>query len=516
QYALLSEADIMVLKRRDFLKQAMAVGALTGLPALNSLAGPENWKALFEQSMAENPWLLGWQTAIQEQFETPQLKVEGKLPEALKGVFYRNGPARHHRGNERYQHWFDGDGMIQSFRFDGKSVSHLGRFVNTQKLQAEQQAGKFIAYGFGSKPVNARPPTGPHSQNVANTSVLPHSDRLFALWEGGTAYALDPDTLDTVGPHSWSEELDGAPFSAHPKVDPNGTMWNFGIDSFNARLVIYKITAQGKLEKFEVVKLPHAPMLHDFVVTQKHLVFLLPPLAFDKTRIRTGTFLSSHVWRPELGTRVLAIAKDDLTQQQWYELPAGFQFHFGNAWEDKDGRIQCDVCLADNADNVFKDLSLIMQGKYVNSNATLCHLVTLDPKQKTAKLERFSDLESEFPRVDPRKVGQRNRYLFTLASDDYSTSPTFNYLIRRDMETGKEMRYQAGDNINLEEHIFIPKPGGTGEDEGWLMGTLLDWKAGVTRVQILDAAHIEGGPIATASLDYPLPLGFHGNFRAFV
>ena len=31
---------------------------------------------------------------------------------------------------------------------------------------------------------------------------------------------------------------------------------------------------------------------------------------------------------------------------------------------------------------------------------------------------------------------------------------------------------------------------------------------------VLDAAHVEDGPIAQAVLPYVLPLGFHGNFTA--
>ena len=66
----------------------------------------------------------------------------------------------------------------------------------------------------------------------------------------------------------------------------------------------------------------------------------------------------------------------------------------------------------------------------------------------------------------------------------------------------------------MEEHIFIPRPDGTAETDGWLMGTGLDSKRKRTQVAVFDANHIADGPLAIASLPYWLPLGFHGNFAA--
>ena len=63
-----------------------------------------------------------------------------------------------------------------------------------------------------------------------------------------------------------------------------------------------------------------------------------------------------------------------------------------------------------------------------------------------------------------------------------------------------------------EEHIFVPKPGGRREDDGWLIGTVLDWRKGVSGLSLFDARAVAAGPVAQAWLPYPLPLGFHGAF----
>ena len=39
----------------------------------------------------------------------------GKVPNQLAGRLFRNGPAYHSLGNDRFEHWFDAPGMAQRF-----------------------------------------------------------------------------------------------------------------------------------------------------------------------------------------------------------------------------------------------------------------------------------------------------------------------------------------------------------------------------------------------------------------
>ena len=41
---------------------------------------------------------------------------------------------------------------------------------------------------------------------------------------------------------------------------------------------------------------------------------------------------------------------------------------------------------------------------------------------------------------------------------------------------------------------------------------VLDSTRGLSGVAVFDAQHVNDGPVALESLDYPLPLGFHGQF----
>src|SRR5262245_9042097 len=222
------------MNRRQFLLSSAAAAAGALLPRLGQAIGEDAWAKGFADSLEHNPYLSGFAGISEDVLVTRRLSLDGTIPAALRGTFYRNGPARYERAGLRYHHWFDGDGMVQSFRFTDDGISHVGRFVHTEKYLAETKAGQFLVPAFGTRFPDARPASGPDSLNVANTNVLPLAGELLALWEGGSAYVLDPVSVETLGPKTWRDDLRGMPFSAHPKVDQDGTVWNFGVDTGSA------------------------------------------------------------------------------------------------------------------------------------------------------------------------------------------------------------------------------------------------------------------------------------------
>ena len=81
-----------------------------------------------KESMA--PWAAAFKGVTQD-LPAIDMTVEGTIPAACYGSLYRNGPALFERDGQRYSHWFDPDGMIQSFKLSAKGISHFGRFVRT-------------------------------------------------------------------------------------------------------------------------------------------------------------------------------------------------------------------------------------------------------------------------------------------------------------------------------------------------------------------------------------------------
>ena len=402
--------------------------------------------------------------------------------------------------------------MVHAWRFTDKGVSHQARFVQTRKFKAEQEANEFLFPAFGSSIKAKIPMRTSDDANPANTNVVKLGNRLLAMWEGGSATEMNPDTLETGGLVAWSPELKSMPFSAHPKIEADGTFWNFG--TLMGKMVLYQISAKGDLVKHAVFDAPAGGMVHDFAITHKHLVFLLPPIGIDYAMLRKGAgFGESMTWNASTPTKVMVVDKNDFSKRRILEMPSFMVFHFGNAWE-KDNVIHVDFVHS-------KDLSLMndwmpkmMLGESMIPDASHAAFVTIDLNR--GKCDISLRLENcEFPRVDPRVVGLRNRYIYYPVSDEKS-QPRFGFpaLMRLDTDSGKTDTYVFGDDVALEEHVMVPKPGSTREGEGYLIGVGFDIARQQTFATVFDALNLKAGPTAIVRLPYWTPMCFHGHFHA--
>lgn len=494
------------MQRRELLRLLASAGALP-LLAPTAGAGSDDWQAQFETTSA--PWKTGFATPAGD-LPLTRTTVRGRFPDAVAGTLFRIGPAGHDLGGERYHHWFDGDGMVHRFVIEGVEVRHQGRYVATPKRVSELQAGRRLHEAFGSIPPGVEPPISADSINVANTSVLPMQGEVLALWEGGSATRVDAHTLATLGVKTWRADLAGMPFSAHPKVDPDGTVWNFGVVPDQGLLALYEIAPDGKLRRAAVVPVANMPMIHDFAVTERHLVFLLQPLVYDVGRKRAGTtFLDAHIWRPELGMRALVVDKNDWERRRLFELPTGFLFHVGNAWEEDTPRgrlLHIDYARSDNADAVFVTSREVMRARRVRG--TDPHLTVATLNLDTGKATQVVlEQEAEFPRIDPRRVGLRHRHVVH-ATQIRPDLPGFGAVARTNVETGRSERFSYGAQAIVEEHLFVPD----GSTPGWVLGTVFDFGRQKTVLSCFAAHHMAAGPVAQATLPYALPLGLHGAF----
>ena len=512
------------MKRRDFIfggGSALLSGALFA----NT---PTIFKSEFAAAVAKNPHLTPYR-GMTSDLACETLSIEGTLPAALRGRFYRNGPSNFERGNERYQHWFDGDGMVQQFTFDGGKVSHRGRLVSTAKFKSESEAGRFLVPAFGTGIKSQKRITGPDAMNTANTNVIEHGGRVLALWEGGSAHAIDVRTLDTLGPVAWQEGWEQMPFSAHPKLDPQGNLWNFG--NAGDTLFVYQIDANGKLVKTQTAKLSidrtkAGGMSHDMAITERYVVVPIPPVTihFDlMAHGKTGAeVMRAHRSEP---LRIWVAPKDDVAKGRLFELPHEMVFHVGNAFE-RTGPSGIEIVLNYVGDlgggggggegNFLSGTAVaVMRGAEATATAARMRTATLNLSTGRANTTSFDDVSEEFPRLDPRFIGGDARFVVTPASwRSCFKRNGFHGLQVRDVKNGKTSRFDYGDDFTVEEHVVVARPGSTKELDGWILGTAFDAKTQRTCVTVFEAANISNGPMARAWLPYWLPLGFHGSFTA--
>lgn len=509
------------INRRDALLAVGAFGVATALPGFAAAAAPASDGAAFDAAVAELPWLAPFKglddsDPARTDLRCQALAVTGRWPAGLRGRFYRNGPALFERSGQRYHHWFDGDGMVQQFRFSGRGVAHVGKLVRTPKLAAERAAGRFVYPTFGTGIQGEAPMQGPDSINVANTNAIEHAGRVLALWEGGSAYALDPNDLATLGPVTWKEGYEQVPFSAHPKLDASGHLWNIG--SFGDKIVVWHIDAAGQLVNVQVGESPYPNgMVHDVAITAQYIVLPLPPVKMDYAAIARGaTPEQAFDFQRKEPLRILVMNKDDIRERRIFELPAQMMFHVGNAYERHDGAIALTFAGAPDSEFLIHRAVAFVAGKSSVVSTTAMQSAVLDMKTGRASVEALPGAV-EFPRVDPRRIGTAARHVASVASwKDYSVhrGGLFHGVQLRDLQTCRIDRFDYGERMVVEEHIVVPKPRGTSELDAWLVGTTYDARRKVTIVNVLDARHVSDGPIAQAALPYWLPLGFHGNFTS--
>ncbi|MDE3270827.1 carotenoid oxygenase family protein [Pseudoalteromonas sp. G4] len=505
------------MQRRDAIKSLLGLSVVAGcsaLPAFANLPQAQNDllklnAELFKKAKARNPNLIGFE-GVTHNLHLQQLTIEGALPHDFRGAFYRNGPAVHQRNNQRYLHLFEGDGMIQQFSFTERGISHQGKFVQTAKYQKEQAANKFLFSGPDSKLQNSLSVNSPDAINTANTNVIPVNGELWALWEAGSATALDATSLATKGVVNlgkntrFGNSLKGLPFSAHPKIDADGSIWNFG-STINGDIVLYHINKFGITQKVNLLQSGYrGGMLHDFLITQHHVLLILPSLERDKTDER---FFGAIRFNKQQPMRVLVVDKNTLTLKREYQLDAGFVFHFGNAWEDATGTIRFDASLYPNIETLHY-MSDLMRG--VTSEAAPANTVLFKLHPNGTSDKQIIDGISEFPRVYDHLTGLQNNLLVTLSS---VTSDVWSDSVRVvNVNNGKQDTFVYGEDFLVEEHVIFDKS--QQEGNGYLVGTALHVPSKRTCVNIFKIGHVSDGPICRAWLPYTLPLGFHGNFMA--
>ena len=493
--------------RRDLLR---AIGSVP--PVLAATAAHGNTDE-FATALSSEPRLIGFASARAEQRASPMATLSGHPPPDLTGTLWRNGPAEHERFGHRYGHWFDGDGMVQAYTFTGTSVSHRARILDTPKRAREMRAGKRVVPAFATLPPNSTPIVRPDDMNVANTSMLAHAGRLMALWEGGSALSVDAESLSAGEFVAWSPELDGVPFSAHPKVEPDGTLWNIGFSPApQPKLLFYRISRAGNLVKANVAPIAPLGMVHDFVVTARHLVLLLTPFVLEVDRFMSGrvSFLDAHVWRPGLGTRVLAVSKDTLEVARRYELPPGFHFHHGNGWEEGDGTLRFDVCQAPDPEFVTNDFRAVMRGEWRFTSVPPSYRHVVLKPNGAAEIEQVEPGAAEFPRIDQRRTGVRHRVVFALTGGGAEGDWPLRRVARIEPGTGTLVAWSYPAHQIPEEHLLVPR--GDTEGDGWLLGPFLDIRRRATGLNIFDAKHLADGPVWQGISRHLAPLGLHGTF----
>ncbi len=468
-----------------------------------------------------NPYLDGDFAPLHEEFTLTDLDVTGTVPDYLDGRYLRNGPNPIGEIDPELYHWFLGDGMLHGISIrDGRPQWYRNRWIR----------GPVVARAQGGTPRGRH--LGP-SGIGANTNVIGHNGRTLALIEAGYPVYELSEELDTIGPYDFDGTLSGG-YTAHPKRDPltgelHAVSYRFG----RGNTVQYSVLgADGRLRRTVDVEMTGAPMMHDFSLTDRHVVFYDLPVTFDTRqsaemtvpqplRLSAQLLLSALIgrvripdpivarlpqpkdsdrrfpyrWNPTYPARIGVMSRDGSSSDvRWFDIDRCYVFHTLNAY--------------DNGDTVVLDVirhrtifDRDMRGP-AEDPPTLDRW-TVDLAAGTVRASRIDERAQEFPRVDERRLGKQHRYGYAPGLGDAT-------LYKHDFVSGSTATKWFGPGKAPGEFVFEPSSADAAEDQGVLMGFVYDRATDRSDLAILDAQTLEN--IANIHLPHRVPAGFHGNW----
>lgn len=450
-------------------------------------------------------FLSGNYAPVMRETSAADLVIRGELPRDLNGTLYRNGPNPHFPAPD--SHWFTGDGMIHAVSLGDGTASYRNRWVRTPKWLAEEKAGRSLFYGFGGRRADA-PDWAIGDSGTANTNIVWHGGQLLALEEAHQPTVIMPGSLETRG---YAKLGLHGPFTAHPKIDPvTGEMLFFGYNAagpLTPALSFGILDADGVVQRHEGFEAPYASMVHDFIVTERHVLFPILPLTGSMERARAGR--SAYAWEPDKGAFIGVMPRDGGAGDiKWYQGEACYAFHVMNAWEDGN-RIVAEVM-------AFEEPPLFPRadgkpGDPRKQQARLtCWIFDLAAETSHFSQSVVEDISGEFPRIDDRRAGLHNRHGWYAGTNPANSTDDLGGIVHLDTGGGRRDIYWLPEGDITSEPVFAAR--GDAEGEGWVLAVVWRARSQTSELLVFEATEIERGPVATVELPQRVPFGFHGNF----
>lgn len=441
-----------------------------------------------------NPFLEGIHTPMTEERTVTDLAVSGTIPVELDGRYIRIGPNPATEQNPAAYHWFTGDGMVHGVSLKGgKALWYRNRWIRSNAV---------------SDALGEEPAPGPRNgSDTVNTNVLGHAGSTWALVEAGGYPVRINEELETIAHDPFGGTLKGS-FSAHPHLDP---------DSGEMHAITYAGTSQdtiwhvvvgkdGKVRREEPISVQHGPSIHDCMITKNYVIILDLPVTFSMKTLLAGHKFP-YAWNPDHKARVGLMPREGKNEDViWCDVAPAYVFHPSNAFETEDGKVILDVCAHTNM------FASSRQGP--DSQATPFERWTVDPAAKSVTREVIDADSQEFPRPNEALIGKPYRYAYTMALPN-GGDPSFatnTKLYKHDLDARTRQVHDFGPGRIPGEFVFVEKAGAKAEDDGWLMGYVVDMDSQTTDLVILDAADFTGVPQAVVTIPHRVPPGFHGNW----
>ncbi|KAH6605482.1 hypothetical protein Trco_004635 [Trichoderma cornu-damae] len=408
---------------------------------------------------------------------------------------------------------------------------------------------------------------GQPNNNVAVVPDMPGGDdvkegepskgkALYVLTDSATLSKLDPKTLEPIGIASQTSlhpSLKGPISCAHSQRDPEtGDLFNFNLE-LSGPYPTYRIfranAKDGTVDILATISGKDYPAayMHSFFITENYVVFCVQSTHYAWSGMKI-------LWE----RNVLEAIKpfDSTVPCQWavvdrrqgkgvvaeFSTPAGFFFHSVNAFEelvkDEGGNSHTDISMDaisyDNTDIMhmfYYDILLdrndatekAMKDRQFHKSTQhrLSRYRFRIPSEQQSPEEKASAVAEEvlsipgphvgeLPTIHPALAGKPYRYVYTTNSRGLCVFA--DSIAKTDVHTRGAVIWGGPKGHSPGEPIFVPRPGGTDEDDGVLLSVVLDGTLEKSYLLCLDARTME--ELGRAEAGFAIPMSLHGAHQA--
>ena len=370
----------------------------------------------------------------------------------------------------KYNHHFDGHGLINRIEIKDNSFTYKGIRVRTEHYNYEKRTNKMLFRGLNTNVKNNRLFIG----NFSNISVFHHQKEVQSLSEGGIPYIIDVENCKSNGrKFKWVPPLvPYFPISVHPKID------NDKVVNFSCLLNGFILFDGDGVILTEFFKHDNSYYFHDFSITEHYYVFYLNNINVDVKKLYDGkgTILDSFQFNK--GNKILVIHKITLCRT-YFELPEYYDHNSLHIAHAKNK----------TASTIDMYLSFVPHNFRISDIKTpydfdgcFLHRIQLNVDTNNINAYKISGISGEMPIVADDKIFMINA----------------NTLSRYDIKTERlSTKFFKGQVIEepiiAEKKIFV-----IGHIENKTIITVLD-------IDTMECIHIETFP-------FKIPYGFHGTF----
>ena len=458
------------------------------------------------------PLYRGWGAPHRIESQITDLEIsQGTLPRELAGTLYRCGPDRQYPSLCKDDIFIDGEGMTHMFRIADGHVDYRCRWVRNERFVLQERARRSLFGRYRNRYTND-PSVAGKSMGTANTNVVWHGRKLLVLKEDSPLVEVHPDTLETLGEWRFDGAMTAVSLTAHPKLDLHtNELLAF---SYQARgdcttdFAVYTIDVDGRIAREVWFQMPYPGMVHDFAVSDEHVIVPFFPLITDLATLKQGG--PFYRWYPDRESfyAILPRRATSADAIRWFRGPAVSAGHMMNAVTEG-AKVSLDLCLYQG--NCF-DFFPSADGSPFKPAPPQLTRMTFDLDRESIETRTLLSTACEMPKCDDRYMGKPYRYGYVICRPPGAVAGEIGMgaIGCFDHEHGTLATWSPGADCGVQEPVFVPRAPGAPEGDGYLLVLVNRLSEMRSDLAVLDARDVGAGPVAIIRLPTRVRSTFHG------